>query len=353
MGRRPVEGDAGDRPVDARVDHASNSAKTGTWSLGLSQPRTWRAMRLPPERSARSGVAQTWSRRRPLSAACPVRGAVGPPGIERTVGRVGPGHVDPAAGSLGGGEGRDLDGRVRDHLQEPLVVPDVVLARRDVEVADEDRALGRDRREPGAELGEEVELVGELRVQPRVGQVAAGRDVEVVHDRARRQPRRDVARVAAGAEVAMPDLLERQAGEDGDAVVGLLAADDDMAVAERARSPSSGKASTGVLVSWRQSTSGCSSRSRRSIAASRWRTELMFQVQMRTVMAGRTLAGGRSGRKRRRRSRYLVTGSSMAATCSLIAARSPRRRASVVTSVSPSRLQRPSAKISSGWKRAL
>ncbi len=50
--------------------HASNSASTGTWSLGLSQPRTWRAMRLAPERATRSGVAQMWSRRRPLSAAC-------------------------------------------------------------------------------------------------------------------------------------------------------------------------------------------------------------------------------------------------------------------------------------------
>ena len=65
----PVEDDARHGAVDACVDHASNSAKTGTWSLGLSQPRTWRAMRLPPERSARSDVAQTWSSRRPLFAA--------------------------------------------------------------------------------------------------------------------------------------------------------------------------------------------------------------------------------------------------------------------------------------------
>ena len=50
---------------------------------------------------------------------------------------------------------------------------------------------------------------------------------------------------------------------------------------------------------------------------------------------------------------YFVTGSSMAATCSLIAGRSPRRRASALVSVSPSAVQRPSAKISSGWKRDL
>ena len=115
-----------------------------------------------------------------------------------------------------------------------LVVPDVVLARGDVEVADEDGALGRGRGEPGAELGEEVELVGELRVQARVGDVAAGGDVEVVDHRARGQAGGDVAGVAAGAEVAVRDLLERQAREDGDAVVGLLAADDDVGVAEGA-----------------------------------------------------------------------------------------------------------------------
>ena len=60
-----------------------------------------------------------------------------------------------------------------------------------------------------------------------------------------------------------------------------------------------------------------------------------------------------AGRSRTRSAGYLVTGSSIAATCSLIAGRSPRRRASALMSVSPSRLQRPSAKISSGWKRAL
>jgi hypothetical protein len=46
---------------------------------------------------------------------------------------------------------------------------------------------------------------------------------------------------------------------------------------------------------------------------------------------------------------YRVAGSSMAATCSLIAGRSPRRRTSAPASAEPSRLQRPSAKISSGW----
>ena len=44
-------------------------AKTGAWSDGCSQPRTARSTRLPCPASAISGVAQTWSSRRPLSAA--------------------------------------------------------------------------------------------------------------------------------------------------------------------------------------------------------------------------------------------------------------------------------------------
>ena len=48
-----------------------------------------------------------------------------------------------------------------------------------------------------------------------------------------------------------------------------------------------------------------------------------------------------------------VEGSSMAATCSLIAVRSPRRRARAAASMSARCVQRPSAKISRGWKRAL
>ena len=60
---------------------------------------------------------------------------------------------------------------------------------------DEDGALGRRPGAPGAELGEEVELVRELRVRPGVGKVAAGGDVEVVDRRPGRKPAGDVAGV--------------------------------------------------------------------------------------------------------------------------------------------------------------
>ena len=71
VGLGAVEGDAGDGAVAGGADHrqSSNSAKTGAWSEGFSQPRTCLATRLPPMRAAMSGVAQMWSRRRPRSAA--------------------------------------------------------------------------------------------------------------------------------------------------------------------------------------------------------------------------------------------------------------------------------------------
>ena len=55
----------------------------------------------------------------------------------------------------------------------------------------------------------------------------------------------------------------------------------------------------------------------------------------RTTVTGLSHRDGKDG--------YLVEGSSMAATCSLIAGRSPRRRDRAVTSVAPSGLHWPSA----------
>jgi hypothetical protein len=146
---------------------------------------------------------------------------------------MGAGDVDPAAGRLRRAERRDLDRRVRDDLQERLVVPDVVLARGDVEIADEDRPLGARVREPAAQLVHEIELVAELRIGARIGQVAAGGHVEIVDHHARWQAGGDVARVAAAAEVAGARVLERHAAEDHHAVVALLAARDGMGEAER------------------------------------------------------------------------------------------------------------------------
>ncbi len=87
------------------------------------------------------------------------------------------------------------------------MAPDVVLERRDVEVADQDRAARGARLAPNhaRHLVEESELVGEFRVERGVGLVAAGGDVEIVDLEPRRlagERHRDVAAIALVAEVA-------------------------------------------------------------------------------------------------------------------------------------------------------
>jgi hypothetical protein len=70
-----------------------------------------------------------------------------------------------------------------DDTQHLLVAPDVMLERRDIEIADQNGAVGPLRAQPraGAHFVEEAELVGEFRIGLRIGNVAAGGHVEVMH----------------------------------------------------------------------------------------------------------------------------------------------------------------------------
>ena len=102
----------------------------------------------------------------------PVRGAIAPPRVELLRLRRELAHaVDPAAGVLRGGEFFAFDRGMRDHAQHLLVAPDIVLERRDVEIADQDRALGCGRLEHRvvAHLVEKSELVGKFRIDPGSG----------------------------------------------------------------------------------------------------------------------------------------------------------------------------------------
>ena len=72
----------------------------------------------------------------------------------------------------------DLDRRVADDLQKLLVVPDVVFARGDVQIADKDGAVGLVPAEMVAHLGQEIELLAELHVHVAVGNVAARGDID-------------------------------------------------------------------------------------------------------------------------------------------------------------------------------
>ena len=87
-------------------------------------------------------------------------------------------------------------------------------------------------------LVEEGELVGELRVDRGIGNVAARRHVEIMQRDRILQPGplaehdRDVAAIALAAIVADRGRLERQPREHDDAVVALLAVERDVLVAE-------------------------------------------------------------------------------------------------------------------------
>ena len=169
----------------ARTQLSRNVTSTGTWSDGLSlQPRAGPedlgAIRAGGDVGGRPDVVEPAA----LVGGVPVLGAIAPPGIELLVVRDVLAHqVDPADGRREQGVERlGLDRGVADHIEQLLVAPHVVLVRGDVEIAADQLAGGEIRRiEPGLEFGKEIELVLELRIDLRVGHVAAGRNVEIVH----------------------------------------------------------------------------------------------------------------------------------------------------------------------------
>ncbi len=121
------------------------------------------------------------------------------------------------------------------------MAPDIVLARRHVQVAREQRAPRRVRPEPRRRLVQERELVGELGVRRRVRHIAARRDVEAVHGERpgrKRHVRREMPAIAPAAPVGR-GLVERErdAREDRDAVIPLHPPAQHVRVAERARRP--------------------------------------------------------------------------------------------------------------------
>ena len=91
--------------------------------------------------------------------------------------------------------------------------------------------------EPGGERLEEVELVAEPVVERGVGDVAAGRHIDIVQDdrpcAGAVERDGEMARMSAPANVAALFKREGDARERGDAVIALLARDRDMGKAER------------------------------------------------------------------------------------------------------------------------
>jgi hypothetical protein len=103
------------------------------------------------------------------------------------------------------------------------MAPDVELSRRDVQVAADDQWVsGIPSRHVGGQTREEVQLVRELGVDPRIGLIPTGRRVEIV-DIDAGDARRNASCMAFAADVERPYSFKRQAGRNGDPMPALLA----------------------------------------------------------------------------------------------------------------------------------
>ena len=166
--------------------HTRSSTHTGTWSEPCRQSRASFSTICRFSLPTRSGVTHTWSSRRPAIRCTPVAVAVRPPRVELLVRRHEMPHRIDEASVLPCGQSLGLRRRVAHHAKQLLVAPDIMLQRRDVQVADEHAAREPGSRgEPVPRLGDEVELVAVLHILRAIGDVAAGGDIEVVQfDRA-------------------------------------------------------------------------------------------------------------------------------------------------------------------------
>ena len=133
------------------------------------------------------------------------------------------------------GEAVDLDRGMADHAQQLLVRPHIALERRDIEIADRDHrprstALGR---EPRRQFVEKLQFVGKFRVGVRIGNVASRRHIDVVQFGAAGQLDHGMAAVGSRAPRPRRRRGERQARQDGDAVIALHAVHQQVAIAQR------------------------------------------------------------------------------------------------------------------------
>src|SRR3984957_1518692 len=128
------------------------------------------------------------------------------------------------------------------NAKERLMAPDIVLKRRDVEIADQDRPLSRRLIIPGPihHFVDESELVGELDVDFRIRLVAASRNIEIVKFEPLRVSAKDdmlMTRVSFGAKVSPGECGKRNARNNRDPVIALLPVDRDMRIARVPKRP--------------------------------------------------------------------------------------------------------------------
>src|ERR1700737_1492086 len=134
-----------------------------------------------------------------------------------------PYRVDKPARLLQQPEAFHLDRGMADHTQELLVRPYIGLERRDVQIADCDHrtATSPFRGEPRRQLVEKPKFMRKFWVLFRIRQIAACWDVDVVELDSTGQLDRCMAAIGAGAPGTNLGRFERNARQNGDAVIPL------------------------------------------------------------------------------------------------------------------------------------
>ena len=162
----------------------------------------------------------------------PILRAIAPPGIEpRGRRHEMPPEIDPVMRRPQSAERLHLDGRMADHIEQLLVIPDVRFKRRDIEVADDHRRLAQSCGPLGHPF-DEGEFLREFEIERRIGNIAAGGNIDVLQPDAIRQTSADVARLAIVLPIMATMVRERNTAEDGDPVVHPLAVEQAMHIAE-------------------------------------------------------------------------------------------------------------------------
>ncbi len=89
-----------------------------------------------------------------------------------------------------GAEMFHLDRGVADDLQQLLVVPHIIFARGNVQITDQNGAIGLFPMEPVPHIRQEIQFLAEFFVHLAVGHITAGGDIAIVDRHPVFQPRR-------------------------------------------------------------------------------------------------------------------------------------------------------------------
>ena len=117
-------------------------------------------------------------------------------------------------------------------LQQLLVAPDIILARRDIEIPHQDRLFRPVSMKPVPHLGQVIELLPKFLIHFTVRLVPPCRDIKVVDRHPVFQPPSHMAGMAQPGKILISHILDRQLGQDRNTVISLLTARDHVVVSQ-------------------------------------------------------------------------------------------------------------------------